>query len=156
MIAACHAHALHDPTVLEAFGQRILLIHGDELCLADAAYLKFRAQVRNPTWQQAFLAAPLQARLAQARQMREASQMHQQDQAPMDWADVDESAATAWMQAAKAHALVHGHTHRPADQAFGPEGCWRHVLSDWDLDHGHPRAQVLRLSAEGFARIDLA
>lgn len=156
MISACQAHALQDPTVLEAFGQRFLLIHGDELCLADTAYLRFRTQVRNPTWQQAFQAAPLAARLAQARQMRDASQMHQQSQAPTAWADVDEAAASAWMQAAQTRALVHGHTHHPADQAFGPEGCHRHVLSDWDLDHGHPRAQVLRLSATGFERFNLA
>jgi UDP-2,3-diacylglucosamine hydrolase len=156
MIAACHAHTLQDPTVLVAFGQRILLIHGDELCLSDTAYLKFRSQVRNPAWQQTFLAAPLKARLDQARQMRDASQMHQQAQASTGWADVDEAAASAWMQAAHAHALIHGHTHHPADQAFGPEGCLRHVLSDWDLDHAHPRAQVLRLSPQGIERIDLA
>ncbi|MGC4062013.1 MAG: UDP-2,3-diacylglucosamine diphosphatase [Aquabacterium sp.] len=155
MATACHAHALQDPTVLDAFGQRILLIHGDELCLADTAYLKFRAQVRNPAWQQAFQAAPLAARLAQARQMRDASQMHQQSQTPMDWADVDEATAAQWMQAAKAMQLIHGHTHHPADQAFGPAGGMRHVLSDWDLDHGHPRAEVVRLTPEGLARIPI-
>lgn len=155
MIEACHAHSLHDPTVLDAFGQRMLLIHGDELCLADTAYLRFRSQVRQPAWQQAFLSAPLQARLEQARQMREASQSHQQGMAPQDWADVDEDAAARWMQAASATTLIHGHTHRPADQAFGTLRGMRHVLSDWDLDHGHPRAEVLRLTAQGFQRIGL-
>src|SRR5690606_6723402 len=42
MAQACHAHLLPDPTVLEAFGQRTLLVHGDELCLADETYLRFR------------------------------------------------------------------------------------------------------------------
>lgn len=156
MLAACHAHKLHDPTVLHAFGQAMLLIHGDELCLADRDYLKFRAQIRNRQWQQGFLAHPLQARLAQARQMREASQMHQRAQTPEVWADVDEAAATHWMQAAGVNTLIHGHTHRPSDEAFGPAGAMRHVLSDWDLDHGHARAEVLRLTANGFQRIPLA
>jgi len=156
MLSACHAHRLQDPTVLHAWGQRVLLIHGDELCLADTAYLRFRDQVRNPSWQQAFLAAPLEARLAQARQMREASQTHQQGQAPTEWADVDEATASQWMLAAQATTLIHGHTHRPGDQPFGPAGAVRRVLSDWDLDHhGHQRAEVLRMSPKGFERIPL-
>jgi len=155
MLQACCAHRLSDPTVLEAFGQRHLLIHGDSLCLADTAYLRFRAQVRQPEWQRAFLAAPLEARLAQARRMREASQAHQQQQGPAEWADVDETAAETWLQAAAAHTLIHGHTHRPVDEAFA--GCTRHVLSDWDLDaaHGPARAEVLRWTTDGWQRQSL-
>lgn len=150
----CGATALPDPTVLAAFGQRALLIHGDELCLADTDYLRFRGQVRQAAWQQAFLAHPLAGRLAQARQMREASQQHQQAQAAaVGHADVDEACARDWMQSAQAEWLIHGHTHQPASQAFG--GGTRHVLSDWDLDHGEPRAQALRWQADGFSRIEI-
>ncbi|MDO9236117.1 MAG: UDP-2,3-diacylglucosamine diphosphatase [Aquabacterium sp.] len=156
MLQDCHAHKLIDPTVLEAWGQSALLIHGDALCLADTDYLGFRNQVRQASWQQAFLASPLEARLAQARQMRAASQAHQQNQTDMTWADVDEIAAGNWMQSAKAEHLIHGHTHRPQDQIFGPEGAMRHVLSDWDLDHAAPRAEVLRWTVDGFSRIKLS
>jgi len=154
MLAACHAHALNDPTVLHAFGQRALLVHGDELCLSDSAYLKFRTQVRSDSWQQAFTALPLAQRLAQARHMREASMASHQSQPPETWADVDEAAAQAWLQAAHASTLVHGHTHRPGDQRFA--GHTRRVLSDWDLDGGGaPRAEVLRWSADGWHRLSL-
>jgi UDP-2,3-diacylglucosamine hydrolase len=157
MLQACHAQPLADPTVLHAWGASILLTHGDALCLADTEYLKFRAQVRQTAWQQAFLASPLEARLEQARQMREASQAHQQAQPPMDWADVDESAAMDWMQTAQVSTLIHGHTHRPQDQPFGPPGAMRYVLSDWDLDHGAPpRAEVLRLSEAGLQRVPIS
>ena len=44
--------------------------HGDALCLDDTDYLRFRAQVRSPAWQQAFLAQPLAARRAFAAQAR--------------------------------------------------------------------------------------
>lgn len=155
MLKACHAHQLADPTVLSAWGQSVLLTHGDALCLDDAAYLRFRAQVRQANWQQAFLKSPLDARLAQARQMREASQAHQQGQSEMSWADVDEGAAGEWMVSAGVQQLIHGHTHRPGDQAFGAPGGMRHVLSDWDLDHANPRAEVLRWTPEGFTRIPL-
>lgn len=156
-LQACHAHAIADPCVIHAFGQTVLAIHGDALCLADSSYLRFRAQVRHSAWQQAFLSAPLSARLAQARQMRQASQAHQQDDAhAMAYADVDEATAGAWMQAAGATTLVHGHTHRPQSQPFGLPGGTRHVLSDWDLDHPPQRAEVLRWQATGFERLGLA
>lgn len=151
MIAACHAHALADPTVLNAWGQHVLLIHGDALCLADEAYLRFRAQVRQPASQQALLSLPYAQRLVMAKQMRAASASHQQK--PETWADVDEAAASAWMQAAGTDVLVHGHTHRPESAPFGTGT--RHVLSDWDFDAGQPRGDILRMTPQGFARITL-
>ena len=48
--------ALPDPTVLDAFGQRWLLAHGDAQCLGDSAYQAFRRQVRSPEWQAQVLA----------------------------------------------------------------------------------------------------
>jgi len=35
-------------------------------------------------------------------------------------------------------------------------GRVRHVLSDWELDHGQPRAEVLRWQESGLQRITLA
>lgn len=155
LIQACCAHSMTDPTILKAWGQTALLIHGDELCLADTEYLKFRQNVRQPAWQSNFLAQPLANRLAVARQMRQASQAHQKSQGKMEWADVDESAAADWMTHSGADFLIHGHTHHPQTQSFGP-GI-RHVLSDWDLDHTQPqRAEVLRWTPQGFERLPLA
>lgn len=154
-LADCAAHLLADPTLLRAWEQNALLIHGDELCLSDAGYLRFRAQVRQPTWQATFLSTSLPTRLEQAKQMRAASRAHQQTQTPSEWADVDEVVAGRWMSASNASILIHGHTHQPQSQPFGPPGGVRHVLSDWDLDHGHPRAEVLRWSEDGFTRISL-
>lgn len=149
----CGAHALPDPTALHAFGKHALLIHGDELCLADTKYLAFRAQVRQPAWQKSFLAQPLAARLEQARQMRAASQAHQQGNEQALYADVDEATAEDWLTAGGCNMLIHGHTHRPGSQPFG--GHVRHVLSDWDMDHGHPHAEALRWTADGLQRITL-
>lgn len=154
LIQACHAHSMTDPTVLKAWDQTALLIHGDELCLADTEYLAFRQNVRQSAWQANFLAQPLTNRLAVARQMRQASQAHQKSQGKMEWADFDESAAAQWMSQCGAEVLIHGHTHHPQTEPFGPG--MRHVLSDWDLDHSQPhRAEVLRWTAQGFERIPL-
>jgi UDP-2,3-diacylglucosamine hydrolase len=178
-LARCAVHALADPTLLllgDTFPERqLLLSHGDALCLADTDYQRFRAEVRGSTWQRTFLARPLAERLALARQMRQASRARQAGQTPGDAmaADVDHPAALAWLQAAGADTLVHGHTHRPARHLLGTRAdgrSWqRLVLSDWHLDgdppppaddhhhhdnsnHPHGRAEVLRLDASGWQR----
>lgn len=150
LLADCAAAALADPTVLHAFGQRFVLTHGDALCLADAAYQGFRQQVRAAAWQAQFLGRPLAERLAIAREIRSASQTRRQFDGE-GAADVDVAAASQLLREAGAAVLVHGHTHRPGSE-FWPGGLTRHVLTDWDLDAAH-RAQVLRLTAEGFSRV---
>ena len=158
MAKACHAHLLDDPVMLMAFGQSLLLTHGDALCLADTDYLRFRAQVRTKDWQAAFLTKPLAERLAIAAQMRMASAAHQQQQAPETWADVDAQAALSWMTSAGTQLMVHGHTHRPGMFPLNAEGTsHRVVLSDWDLDHTPtPRGEILRLTPDGLKRIPLS
>jgi UDP-2,3-diacylglucosamine hydrolase len=154
MLRDCGVVALPDPTLLDAWGHRVLLSHGDALCLADTAYQQFRAQVRTPAWRDAFLSRPLNEREQIARAMRDASEGTKRARPVADWADVDAAAAVAWLHAAGSRTLVHGHTHRPGDEALAP-GYVRHVLSDWDCDTAPSRAQVLRLTRDGFARVDL-
>lgn len=150
--AATGVTELPDPQPLHAFGHTVLLSHGDALCVDDAEYMRFRSQVRSAAWQQDFLVKPLAERLALAAQMRRASREHQGRRDPVTYADVDPTLASQWLQAAGAHTLVHGHTHRPGSEAFAGR-AERHVLSDWDLDHAQPvRAEVLRWTAAGFTR----
>lgn len=155
LLAETGVRRLADPTVLQAWGRRWLLSHGDALCLADTAYQQFRQQVRHPDWQQCFLALPLAERGQQGRGMRDASAAHQAGQPPGYWADVDSAAASAWLAQAGAEDLIHGHTHRPAVHPL-PGGHTRHVLGDWDLDHPPYRARLLRLTAAGLQSLDLA
>ena len=126
-VRAAGMMALADPTVLDAWGRRLLLSHGDALCLDDVPYQAFRRQVRSTAWQQAFLARPLAERLQVAAE------------------------AVHWLHAMGAAELIHGHTHRPGSAALAP-GYKRHVLSDWDLD-GADRAEVLRLTRGGLQRV---
>ncbi len=153
MCEACRMQPLSDPTLLLAFGQRILLTHGDELCLEDAEYQKFRAMVRSAEWQSALLARPLAQRRELAREMRAASVLHQAQRGRLEeWADIDFSTAIDWLAQTGATTLIHGHTHRPGTGLLGP-GHARHVLSDWDFDDAQaPRAEVLRLDATGLTR----
>jgi UDP-2,3-diacylglucosamine hydrolase len=145
--------ALPDPTLLDAWGRRVLLTHGDALCLDDVAYQAFRTEVRSQAWRAAFLARPLAEREQLARAMRDASEASKRAQTT--WADVDAAAAVTWMRATDSREMVHGHTHRAGSSVLAP-GFTRHVLSDWDCDREPARAQVLRLTRDGFARFDLA
>ena len=144
------ATLLHDPTVLVWQGQRLLLSHGDALCLDDVDYQRFRVQARSVQWQEHFLAQPLAQRRAQARGIRAESEARKQSGAV--YADVDGPAAIAWLQAARATTLVHGHTHRPAEHPLAPD-VRRVVLSDWDAAAQPPRADVLRLTPQGLERV---
>lgn len=152
-LAHCGITGLSDPTVLVFDNERIVLSHGDLLCLDDVEYQRFRVQARSDAWQAQFLAQPLATRRAQARGIRQESEARKQSGAL--YADVDSPAAVAWLQAAGAHSLIHGHTHRPADHVLAP-GLHRVVLSDWDAAALPPRAEILRLSRAGLERITLA
>ena len=155
LLAETGVQRLTDPTVLQAWGQRWLLSHGDALCLADTAYQQFRQQVRSHDWQQRFLALPLAERQQQARAMRDASVTHQAGQPPGGWAEVNTPTASAWLAQAGAQGLIHGHTHRPAVHPL-PGGRTRHVLGDWDLDQPPYRARLLRLTSAGVQCLDAA
>ncbi|WP_374435998.1 UDP-2,3-diacylglucosamine diphosphatase [Inhella sp.] len=149
MAEACGLQLLAEEVCLQAFGQRVVLVHGDAECLEDRPYQAFRAQVRQPAWQQGFLAQPLATRLQLAAQMRDASQ---QAQADGPYADLDAQACAALLQRHGAQTLLHGHTHRPARHAL-PGGAQRLVLSDWDHDHGGARGEVMLFSPQGWQRL---
>jgi UDP-2,3-diacylglucosamine hydrolase len=149
----CGVTLLDDPTVLQFAGQRWLLSHGDALCLDDVDYLQFRAVVRSPQWQQDFLAKPLAERQQIARGIR--SQSENRKRSGVVYADVDSAAAVAWLHAARANTLVHGHTHRPALHDLD-HGLQRWVMTDWDASAQPARGEWLHLSAAGVQRVPLS
>lgn len=137
---------LPDPCLVEIAGLRMLLLHGDAQCTDDSAYMAFRAQVRDPQWQQAFLARPLAERKAIIANLREGSREAQRDK-PMDIMDVNPEAIERLFGQYQVKLMIHGHTHRPA--VHRTEAGIRHVLPDWDCDHGAPRGGWLAIDAHG-------
>ncbi len=141
---------LPDPAVVVLHGEPTLLMHGDTLCTDDVAYQQFRAQVRNPAWQQGFLSQPLAARVAFAQQARAASKAHQaglQDKGAMETiTDVAPDTVAATLQRFGITRLIHGHTHRPAIHELDVAGRahQRIVLGDW-----YDQGSVLRVDAGG-------
>lgn len=136
---------LPDPCVVALQGQPTLLLHGDVLCTDDEAYLAFRRQVRDPSWQQTFLAQSLPQRQTFARQARAASQARQQAM-PLDIGDATASAVEEMLRLYGVDRMVHGHTHRPKVHDLHIEGRahQRIVLGDW-----YEQGSVLRLQPDG-------
>lgn len=141
---------LTDPTVLAWHEQRILLSHGDALCLDDADYQRFRLLARSQLWQSQFLAQPLSARRQQAQGIRAESEARKRSGEV--YADLDTPETLAWLRAANAATLIHGHTHKPARHTLDAQHH-RWVLSDWEAEAHPPRGDVIRLTAQGLERI---
>ncbi len=123
---------LPDPFVLDVGGRTTLLSHGDQFCTDDAAYQAFRAQVREPAWQQTFLAKSLAERRNIARAIREHSEHAKSDKKP-EIMDVNQQAVADAFRSHGVTRVIHGHTHRPAHHLAEIDGIRRErwVLPDW-------------------------
>jgi len=135
---------LPEKKVLELYGRRVLILHGDTLCTDDAGYQNFRKKVRNPLIQKIFLALPLKWRLAIAAKMRADSKASnsEKSQAIMD---VNPQAVLSEMQNHGVEWMIHGHTHRPAihDVALADKTGHRAVLGAW-----HEEGSMIKVSAD--------
>lgn len=140
---------IQDPTVVDLYGTRTLLMHGDTLCTGDLAYQQFRAQVRNPAWQAAALARPLQERLALARGMRADSEGAKQGK-DMAIMDVTPLAVASAFAESGCEVMIHGHTHRPGRHVHRVAGRERvrWVLNDW-----YQRPGYLEAAPEGIRAV---
>lgn len=142
---ASGARLLADPAVVDLYGTRTLLLHGDLLCTQDKRYQRFRKVVRNRLVQKLFLRLPLHKRkeiFGGARRMSEGEKQTKQ----MDIMDVSPGAVDISYRKYDCQRIIHGHTHRPAvhEQHVNGRLCERWVLSDW-----HACGQYLKVSPRG-------
>lgn len=138
---------LDDPHVVTLAGRKLALAHGDAQCTDDHAYMAFRAQVRQPAYQQQFLAMPLAQRKAIIEGIRKNSQDANQSK-DMAIMDVNAGAIDALFAQTGSDVLIHGHTHRPALHRLA-DGKLRYVLPDWEYDVETPRGGWISLTADG-------
>ena len=124
---------LPDPCVVELYGKRILLMHGDSLCTDDVEHQKTRQLLRSAAWQSEFLAKPLADRISLAQQYRHMSREQTRNK-PDAIMDVNADAVREIMQEYGVDELIHGHTHRPAIHDISIDGkpARRIVLGDWN------------------------
>jgi UDP-2,3-diacylglucosamine hydrolase len=139
---------LPDPHVLSFKGRTVALAHGDAQCTDDLKYMAFRAQVRDPAWQQQFLAMPLAQRKAIIAGLREGSRQAHGEKS-YEIMDVTPDAVAALHAATGADTIIHGHTHRPALHLDPTTGRRRYVLPDWELDAEPARGGWIAIDEDG-------
>lgn len=127
---------IDDPCITTFDKKPVLLMHGDTLCTDDVDYIKMRTFLRNPAWQQDFLAKPLAERIIMARALREKSSEETRNKS----AEIMDVNATTVEQAFIKHntrLMIHGHTHRPNIHKLvvNKKPATRIVLGDW-YTHG--------------------
>jgi UDP-2,3-diacylglucosamine hydrolase len=137
---------LGDFELVELYGERVLLTHGDLLCTDDTRYLKLRAELRDPAWQREFLHKSLAERRQIASDLRQLSAT-EIAMKPADIMDVNQAAVERAMREHDVALMLHGHTHRPAVHRFplGERTATRIVLGAW-----YERPSVVRWGAAGF------
>src|SRR5690606_20314379 len=86
-----------DETMINVYGEKVLLMHGDTLCTKDLAYIKARKWMRNTLLQRLFLCLPLSIRKYIGHKLRQKSQQHTRT-APMEIMDVTHAEVTSLMK----------------------------------------------------------
>ncbi|WP_387464571.1 UDP-2,3-diacylglucosamine diphosphatase [Photorhabdus sp. RM323S] len=118
--------------VLELYGKRVLILHGDTLCTDDKGYQQYRKRVHTPWIQRLFLLLPLFIRQKIAEKMRANSQSinSRKSEAIMD---VNQQAVIDVVEQYQADWMIHGHTHRPAvhKTLLHNKIVYRGVLGAW-------------------------
>jgi UDP-2,3-diacylglucosamine hydrolase len=141
---------LRDPTSIQLYGKRVLLMHGDTLCIDDPDYQRLRRIVRNPLVQFILRRLTLGQRLKLAARMRAGSKAHiaSMDKAAPQIMDVNQDEVRRTFQHQPIDFIVHGHTHRPAihEVCLADRTVTRIVLGDW-----YEQGSVLRWNERGFA-----
>nr|WP_136251914.1 UDP-2,3-diacylglucosamine diphosphatase [Ningiella ruwaisensis] len=140
----CGMQLLPEQAVIDLYGRKTLISHGDELCTRDKAYMKFRKKARGWWWPKLMLALPLSWRRRIAENGRKTSQNNQKV-LTADIMDVTPSEVDAAMRRFEVDYFIHGHTHRPNIHRFNLDGRARQriVLGDW-----YDQGSILRASPD--------
>lgn len=123
---------LPEQHVIDLYGRKALLMHGDELCTRDIEYQKFRKKSRGWWWPRLMLLLPLKTRQKIANNGRQTSKNNQK-QLTAEIMDVTQHEVELAMQRHNVDLLIHGHTHRPKVHTFvlNNKVMERIVLGDW-------------------------
>ena len=126
---------LNDSHVIDLYGTRTLLMHGDTLCIDDLAYQRYRRWSRNKLLQWCFLHLSANYRQGISDKIKQKSRQQKQHKSAMIM-DVNQAEVMRIMKRFNVTQLIHGHTHRPAihQLEIDNKSAHRIVLGDWDKE----------------------
>jgi UDP-2,3-diacylglucosamine hydrolase len=142
---ASGATLLADAVVHDLHGTPTLIMHGDQLCIDDVGYQRFRAWWQDPVHRRRFLALPFLVRRGIGATLSAGSRRAIETK-PESIMDVNADAVAGALRERGVTRLIHGHTHRPALHEHQVDGrvCQRQVLADW-----YRKANYLEVSEAG-------
>ncbi|MDR9829381.1 UDP-2,3-diacylglucosamine diphosphatase [Vibrio sp. FNV 38] len=123
---------LGDETVIDLYGQKAVVLHGDTLCTLDEAYLNYRKKVHQPWLQWVFNHLPFSLREKIVAKVK-GDIKHDKQTKSLDIMDVTQAKVESVMQAHNVDLMIHGHTHRPNIHHFEVDNmsARRVVIGDW-------------------------
>mgnify|MGYP002629219871 CR=1 FL=1 len=123
---------LEEHTTIFYNDQKVLMLHGDQLCTDDHAYQEFRSMVRSSKWKKDFLSSSLEERRRIALSLRKES-IQSNHEKNYEIMDASLNSIDNLMKDHCIDILIHGHTHRPAFHNIKnePRDRLRIVLGDW-------------------------
>lgn len=148
--AASGITLLPEEQVVDLYGKRILIMHGDTLCTDDHGYQRFRRRVHQRWLQKIFLTLPLIFRQRLAASMRAGSK-HANSSKDVAIMDVNAQAVATTMRRHQVQYLIHGHTHRPAVHQLEING---RAGERWVLGAWHHEGSMIRVSEHEMSLID--
>ncbi|MEY3891845.1 MAG: UDP-2,3-diacylglucosamine pyrophosphatase, partial [Pseudomonadota bacterium] len=124
---------LNDPTLIEIYGKRVLLGHGDILCTDDIEYQSFRDKIRSESWKNEFLKKSLSERITVANEFRKESELNKKNKSQEIMDVNNDEVNRTLIRFNYPDFFIHGHTHRPHCHSITLDGhqMQRIVLGDW-------------------------
>ncbi len=136
---------LNEQAVIDLYGRKTLICHGDEMCTQDEVYQAFRKKSRGWWWPRLMLTMPLWYRRRVAQNARARSIAAQKGKPP-EILDVTLEGVTELFRRYDVCHMIHGHTHRPDVHTYEIDGKTRTrtVLGDW-----YTQSSYLKATADG-------
>lgn len=144
----CGMELFPESKTVNVYGHSVLFMHGDQLCLDDVDYQKFRKKSRTWWWKGIMGALPLSTRRKIAEKIRQKSK-ESQKQKSLDIMDVSPPEVLRVMNQEKVEWLIHGHTHRPNIHELEGDKK-RLVVGDW-----YTQGSVLTITEDSHQLISL-
>ncbi|WGW01870.1 UDP-2,3-diacylglucosamine diphosphatase [Vibrio sp. YMD68] len=137
---------LKDETVIDLYGRKAVILHGDTLCTLDIKYLEYRKKVHQPWLQWMFNRIPFFIKKRIVSKVQSDIKEDKQRKS-MDIMDVTPDEVVSVMDKHGVNLMIHGHTHRPNIHQVSTsngEGT-RIVLGDW-----YTQGSILVYDKSGF------
>lgn len=123
---------LGDETVIDLYGRKAVVLHGDTLCTQDISYLKFREKVNQKWLQWLFNRIPMFIKTKIVSKIQSDIRDDKQTKS-LEIMDVTQEEVERVMKVHQVDLMIHGHTHRPNIHRFenNQSTNTRIVLGDW-------------------------